>query len=363
MTHAEGERADTSGRGVTASLCNCVTATLHRVHHASFAHPPPPQQQPHTQGLRAFTAASGWEQCECSTGPIGYVWSYLACRIGKLVPIWQPCTGPMRVATHGGPAALTTETNRTQLSCMKSRMDPIWTLFGPYLTTMTRILISAMSLQAARSDRTSEANGHVSPASQTDRPTRKVLPRYRSLSETSRSTYTSCPFGVWSSSSPPPPKPKPKGPPRPPKNLQMVKNEGLKNQLYKCVLTHFDFLERTTLKTEPKQCRRRSCASSAARRLSERHRCICCLLKLHGSRPRKGLTARIQAKAQQLVSMTSLYSSARGWLVRVMGAIPYGGWEPSLRADWRVGYTHCEKMSPAPPPPPPPPCCFRPSSP
>jgi NAD(P)-dependent dehydrogenase (short-subunit alcohol dehydrogenase family) len=25
--------------------------------------------------------------------PIGYTWSYLACRIGHLVPIWQACTG------------------------------------------------------------------------------------------------------------------------------------------------------------------------------------------------------------------------------------------------------------------------------
>jgi hypothetical protein len=29
----------------------------------------------------------------CVLGPIGYTWSYLACRIGHCVPIWQPCIG------------------------------------------------------------------------------------------------------------------------------------------------------------------------------------------------------------------------------------------------------------------------------
>jgi hypothetical protein len=28
------------------------------------------------------------------TEPIGYTWSYLACRIGQLLPVWQPLIGP-----------------------------------------------------------------------------------------------------------------------------------------------------------------------------------------------------------------------------------------------------------------------------
>jgi hypothetical protein len=32
--------------------------------------------------------------CLVSGKPIGYSWSYVACRTGHLVPIWQPCIGP-----------------------------------------------------------------------------------------------------------------------------------------------------------------------------------------------------------------------------------------------------------------------------
>jgi hypothetical protein len=30
-----------------------------------------------------------------SLKPIGYSWSYLACRIGHFIPIWQPCIGSL----------------------------------------------------------------------------------------------------------------------------------------------------------------------------------------------------------------------------------------------------------------------------
>jgi hypothetical protein len=47
------------------------------------------QQDPHCLGT---TCVAGKLEL-IVLKPIGCTWSYLACRIGHLVPIWQPCTG------------------------------------------------------------------------------------------------------------------------------------------------------------------------------------------------------------------------------------------------------------------------------
>jgi hypothetical protein len=133
-------------------------------------------------------AAPAWKPCPLK--PIGYAWSYLVCRIGRLVPVWQPLTPqsahntyqPWRCASNAPcrcPWALThsldpsaicspvppvhqpspnaqistspvavavlqlpiTEINRIELvlSSMQNRT------FGPYLAATNRILVSLMS--------------------------------------------------------------------------------------------------------------------------------------------------------------------------------------------------------------------------
>jgi hypothetical protein len=44
--------------------------------------------------LLVALVVAGYERlCRCPACPIRYTWSYLACRIGQLVPIWQPLIG------------------------------------------------------------------------------------------------------------------------------------------------------------------------------------------------------------------------------------------------------------------------------
>jgi hypothetical protein len=46
--------------------------------------------------------------------PIGYNWSYLACRIGHLVPIWQPC---IRSSFHSCPVPMSCSSHVLRWAC------------------------------------------------------------------------------------------------------------------------------------------------------------------------------------------------------------------------------------------------------
>jgi hypothetical protein len=62
---------------------------------------PPSSPWPHVMPAHPSTLAGqlhNWaprkgHQSSCRSPPIGYTWSYLACRIGHCVPIWQPFIG------------------------------------------------------------------------------------------------------------------------------------------------------------------------------------------------------------------------------------------------------------------------------
>jgi hypothetical protein len=55
--------------------------------------------------------------------PLGHTWSYLACRVGRLVPIWQPLTGYSFRLWDGPTAALAASLRRRRFaaSCCSMR--------------------------------------------------------------------------------------------------------------------------------------------------------------------------------------------------------------------------------------------------
>ena len=143
---------------------------------------------------------------------------------------------------------------------------------------------------------------------------RMVVPTYRSRRVTSRSTLTSWPLGVCSSSSPPP---KPKPPPNPPpKNL------------------------RARPPTSMPGCRRQG-KTELVKMLSawQASACASWITAMTSTRVAAWHAARTRARARRRAARSAAGRGRR-------------------RAHW-------EKMSAAPPPPLPPwaSCCFRPSSP